>query len=184
MIVQTGSLPSPFGGSIADINTNDIKSIEILKDASATAIYGSRGANGVILMTTNKGKKGQEAQFSYNGYYGVKKLYAPYPMMDGPEFVALRKAAGMYTNGVDEADDVNTDWQDLFYRNAMETSHDVSVSNGTDKGNFSFNVGYLKDEAILPGQDYSRLSLRGAIDQEIGEYFGSQVCPLFVLRNI
>jgi len=161
----------PFGGSISDINTNDIKSIEILKDASATAIYGSRGANGVILMTTNKGKKGQEAQFTYNGYYGVKDLYAPYPMMDGPEFVALRAAAGMYTNGVDEADDVNTNWQDLFYRTGMVTSHDVGVSNGTEKGNFNFNVGYLKDEAILPGQDYSRLSMRGAIDQEIGEYF-------------
>ncbi len=83
----------PFGGSIGDINPSDIKSIDILKDASATAIYGSRGANGVILITTNKGQTGQKAQFTYNGYYGLKKVFAQYPMMDGPEFVALRAAA-------------------------------------------------------------------------------------------
>ena len=64
----------PFAGSIGDINPSDIKSIDILKDASATAIYGSRGANGVILITTNKGQKGQKAQFTYNGYYGVKNF--------------------------------------------------------------------------------------------------------------
>lgn len=69
----------PFAGSIGDINPGDIKSIDILKDASATAIYGSRGANGVILVSTNKGTKGQEAKFSYNGYYGLKDIFAKYP---------------------------------------------------------------------------------------------------------
>src|SRR5659263_577403 len=62
----------PFGGSLGDINPSSIKSIDILKDASATAIYGSRGANGVILVSTNKGQKGAKAQVSYNSYYGVK----------------------------------------------------------------------------------------------------------------
>ncbi len=94
----------PFAGTIGDINPSDIKSIDILKDASATAIYGSRGANGVILISTNKGNVGQEAKFTYNGYTGIKDLYARYPMMNNTEFVALRKAAGKYTNGVDEGD--------------------------------------------------------------------------------
>jgi TonB-dependent SusC/RagA subfamily outer membrane receptor len=67
----------PFAGSIGDINPGDIKSVEILKDASATAIYGSRGANGVILVTTNKGQKGQKAQVNYNGFYGFKNVFAP-----------------------------------------------------------------------------------------------------------
>ncbi len=160
----------PFPGSIGDINPNDIRSIDILKDASATAIYGSRGANGVILITTNKGQKGQEAKFSYNSYVGVKTLFAEYPMMNGPEFVKLRAAAGLYSNSVDESNDVNTNWQDLLYSNAMVTNHDVSVSGGTVTNNYNFGVGYYKDESLLPGQDYERFTLRGSLDQEIGKF--------------
>lgn len=74
----------PFPGNISDINPNDIKTIDILKDASSTAIYGSRGANGVILITTNKGTQGK-ATVTYNGYYGIVTLFSEYPMMDGPE---------------------------------------------------------------------------------------------------
>lgn len=161
----------PFAGSIGDINPNDIRSIDILKDASATAIYGSRGANGVILVTTNKGQKAQKAQFSYNAYHGLKKIFAPYPMMNGPEFVALRKAAGQFTNSLDESDDVNTNWQDLFYKNGMVTSHDIGVSGGAEKSSYNFGAGYYRDEAVLPGQNYNRISLRGSLDQEIGKLF-------------
>jgi len=160
----------PFAGTIADISTDDIKSIDILKDASATAIYGSRGANGVILITTNKGIKGQQAQFTYSGYYG-QKTAIKYPMMNGPEFVALRAASGRYpTNGVDEANTVNTDWQDLFYRTGIVTSHDIGISGGNEKGAYKFGVGYYKDEAVIPLQDYSRYSIRGSLDQEVGKY--------------
>src|SRR3569833_1527656 len=92
----------PFTGSIADLNPNDVRSVDVLKDASATAIYGSRGANGVILVTTNRGQQGTPAKISYNGYYGTQSLFAPYPMMNSQEFIALRKAAGIYTtNGTD-----------------------------------------------------------------------------------
>jgi TonB-linked SusC/RagA family outer membrane protein len=158
----------PFAGSIGDINPNDIKTLDILKDASATAIYGSRGANGVILISTNRGYVEQKATVSYNGYYGVKTVFAPYPMMDGPSFVKLRQAAGRYNNSLDESDDVNTDWQELLYRTGMVTSHDIGVSGGSTKGSYNFGTGYYKDEAVLPGQDYNRFSLRAAIDQEVG----------------
>lgn len=161
----------PFAGSISDINPTDIKSVDILKDASATAIYGSRGANGVILITTNKGQLGQKPKFSYNGYFGMKKIFAKYPMMDGPEFVKLRAAAGIYTNGVDESDDVNTDWQDLYFGNGMVTSHDLGVSGGTEQGRYTFGMGYLRDEAVMPEQNYNRFSMRGSLDQKVGEYF-------------
>jgi TonB-linked SusC/RagA family outer membrane protein len=161
----------PFTGSLSDINPNDIKSLDILKDASATAIYGSRGANGVILVTTNKGQKGQKPRVSYSGYYGAKTIFAKYPMMDGPEFVALRKAANQYTNGVDEADDVNTDWQDLFYRTGKVTSHDIGLTGGTEKGSYSFGLGYYQDQAVIPTQEFDRISMRASVDQEIGEYF-------------
>lgn len=91
----------PFAGSLSDINPNDIKSLDILKDASSTAIYGSRGANGVIMVTTHKGYTEQKAQITYNGYFGIKSAQK-YPMMNGEEFAALRKAAGKYSNGIDE----------------------------------------------------------------------------------
>ena len=160
----------PFHGSIGDINPNDIKSVDILKDASATAIYGSRGANGVILITTNKGQRGQKAKVSYNAYYGTQTLFARYPMMDGPELLALRKAANMYTNGVDEADDINTDWQDLFYRTGAVNSHDVGVSGGTQQGSYSMGAGIYQNQGVIPTQNYTRYSLRASLDQQIGKY--------------
>lgn len=159
----------PFAGSIGDINPTDIKSVDILKDASATAIYGSRGANGVILVTTNKGSKGQEAKINYTSYFGVKNVFAKYPMMNSEDFIKLRSDAGIFSNGLDESNDVNTDWQDLLYGTAIVTSHDIGISGGGDKSNYNFGLGYYKDESVLPGQDYERISLRASIDQEIGE---------------
>jgi TonB-linked outer membrane protein, SusC/RagA family len=160
----------PFSGTIGDISPDDIKSLDILKDASATAIYGSRGANGVILITTNKGVKGAAPQISYNGYYGVgKAIY--YPMMNGSEFVALRKASNRYTtNGPDESNDVNTNWQSLFYTTATTQSHDLNVSGGNDKGTYKFGANYYKNQAVIPGSNYNRYAIRGSLDQEIGKY--------------
>ena len=160
----------PFAGSISDISPDDIKSVDILKDASATAIYGSRGANGVILITTNKGMKGSEAHVTYNGYVGVKSAIV-YPMMNNTQFNALRTAANIYqTPGTDESASVNTDWQSLFYRTAYVQNHDVSVTGGTEKGSYLFGMGYFADQAVIPGQDYIRYNLRGSVDQEIGKY--------------
>jgi TonB-dependent starch-binding outer membrane protein SusC len=160
----------PFSGSISDISPVDIKSIDILKDASATAIYGSRGANGVILVTTNKGVQGEKPQINYSGSYLVgKAIY--YPMMNGSQFVALRKAAGIYsTNGTDEFDDVDTDWQSLFYRTATVQNHDLSVSGGTEKGSYKFGANYYENQAVIPGQNYTRYAIRGSVDQEVGKY--------------
>ncbi len=161
----------PFAGSIGDISPSDIRSIDILKDASATAIYGSRGANGVILITTHKGYKGQEASFTYNGYVGLKTIFAEYPMMNGEEFAKLREYAGMYTNTLDESNSTNTNWQDLMFKNSMVTSHDIGVSGGTERGNYNFGLGYYMDESLIASQDFERYSMRSAIDQEIGKYF-------------
>lgn len=164
----------PFAGSLSDINPSDIKSLDILKDASATAIYGSRGANGVIIITTNRGSEGQKAKVSYNGYYGIKTIFAKYPMMNGAQYTELFGAGANpeYTNyGTDEKEGVDTDWQDLFFDKGMVTSHDVTVTGGTKAGNYSFGVGYYREEAVVPLQDFSRFSLRGSVDQKIGKYF-------------
>ena len=161
----------PFMGSLGDINPNDIKSVEILKDASATAIYGSRGANGVILITTDKGNKNRKPQISYNGYVGIQEVFAKYPMMDGPTFVALRAARGQYANGQDESNDINTDWQDLFYQTGIVQDHNVSLAGGSETGNYSFGLGYYNNEGVIPTQTYKRYSIRGSLDQQVGKYF-------------
>lgn len=164
----------PFAGNISDINPNEIKSIDILKDASATAIYGSRGANGVLLVTTNRGQSGQKAKLTYNGYYGTSQIFSKIDMMNGEEFAAMRAAANMTaykTNSADEIEGTNTDWQDLFYKTGTMQSHDVGVSGGTTGGAYTFGIGYYKNEGIVPLESYSRLSMRGSLDQEIGKIF-------------
>lgn len=161
----------PFAGSIGDINPVDIKSVDILKDASATAIYGSRGANGVIMITTNKGRKNQTATFSYNGFSGIKQVFGRYPMMNGAKFAALRDYAGLYVDGVDEKRTTNIDWQDSLYGAGEMISHDVSVAGGTEKASYNAGLGYYKEESVLPGQKYERFSLRGGVDQQIGQAF-------------
>jgi TonB-linked SusC/RagA family outer membrane protein len=164
----------PFIGSLADINPNDIKSVDVLKDASATAIYGSRGANGVILVTTEKGGRNRKPRISYNGYTGIQNIFAKYPMMNGPQFVQLRKVAkqlpgGQYPNGQDEADSINTDWQDLLYRTGIVSDHNISLSGGSETGNYNFGGGYYVNQGIIPTQQYKRYSFRASIDQQIGK---------------
>ncbi|PWG81294.1 SusC/RagA family TonB-linked outer membrane protein [Pararcticibacter amylolyticus] len=171
----------PFSGSINDIDPNNIKSIDVLKDASATAIYGSRGANGVILVTSFRGQKGQPARLSYNSFYGLKNVFSEFPMMDGPQLNKLRaealrtvdelKRGPVFGPSADEQANANTDWQDLLYRTGKTMSHDVSLSKGSEKGNFSVGVGYYRDESVLPTNDFSRYSLRASVDQEAGKYF-------------
>jgi TonB-linked SusC/RagA family outer membrane protein len=161
----------PFMGQLSDINPTDIKSLDILKDASATAIYGSRGANGVIIITTVKGYQGAPAKVSYNGYVSFKSVFHKYPMMDGPTFSEFRKYAGLYQNSLDENDNTNTDWQDLYYETGVSHNHDVSVAGGTNGGSYSFGAGYYHDESVVPTEGYDRISVRGNFDQMVGKYF-------------
>ena len=161
----------PFAGSIGDINPVDIKSVDVLKDASATAIYGSRGANGVILITSNKGRKNQKATFNYNGFSGIKQVFGKYDMMDAAKFGALRDYSTLYTDGIDESRSTNTDWQDSLYGAGEMISHDVSVSGGSENGAYNAGLGYYKEESVLPGQKYERFSLRAGLDQQLGSSF-------------
>ncbi len=161
----------PFMGQLSDINPTDIKSMDILKDASATAIYGSRGANGVIIITTIKGAMGSPAKVTYNGYVSFKKIFKKYPMMDGPTFSKMRQYAGKYQNSLDESDDNNYDWQDSYYKTGVATSHDLSVAGGTNGGSYSFGIGYYHDESVIPTEGYDRVSIRGNFDQMVGKWF-------------
>ena len=160
----------PFMGSLSDIATGDIKSMDILKDASSTAIYGSRGANGVILITTYKGVAGQAPKVSFNNYVSFKKAIK-YPMMNGAQYAKMRTLAGKFTNKIGYEDDAtDTDWQDLFYRTGITRNHEISVVGGTMKGSYRFGAAYYKDEAVVPTQDYDRFSLSGSLDQNITDW--------------
>jgi TonB-dependent starch-binding outer membrane protein SusC len=169
----------PFGGSITDISSNDIESIDILKDASATAIYGSRGAGGVILVTTKRGKAGK-AVFSYNAYYGISNAIAFYDVFNGPEYAAYKEEAkagngGSSSYGLSTAEQegvangTSTDWQELIYKQGSTVEHQLSVSGGTGGTKYSFGGSYYKETGIIPGQDFSRYALRTTIDHQISK---------------
>ncbi|MBU3821397.1 TonB-dependent receptor [Flavobacteriaceae bacterium XHP0103] len=168
----------PFFGGLNDINMNDIESLDILKDASATAIYGSRGANGVILITTKSGKKGQKARFSYNTYYATKEVFAKFPMMNAAQFTALREATRLYNNGnilfppkpEDEDPGTDTDWQDLIYGTGLQTTHDLSVTGGGDDMTYNVGVGYFKETSVVPVENFQRYSFRAQLEQQIGAF--------------
>jgi len=167
----------PFNGTINDINVNDIAAIDVLKDASATAIYGSRGSNGVIIISTKRGSVGK-AQILYNGYYGVSSVVDEYDVYNGEEFNTFRLASNAdggsaYGPTPDETANLaagkDTDWQDLMYKDGYITDHNIGVSGGTDETQFLISAGYFKQTAVMPGQAFTRFSITGAIDQKVGK---------------
>lgn len=168
-----------------DINPNDIASIDILKDASATAIYGSRGANGVVMITTKRGKAGIN-QLSYNGYMGVQKLINPYHLLDGKQYMELANALyreipgqenienGVYTESQLKSD-VNTDWIKVATQPGIVQSHELQFSGGTDKTKVLTSVGLFDQKGILKNTNYTRISGRVNIDQQINDYVKSGI---------
>ena len=164
----------PFSGGLNDISPTDIESLEILKDASATAIYGSRGANGVILISTKTGTKGQKPLIRYNTYYALKEVFSKYPLMNSVQLLQLR--ADSRANGGADFPVANneflgndTDWQDLLYGTGIQTAHDISVLGGTENGSYNLGLGYFKETSVVPGDSFDRYSLRAQIDQNIGK---------------
>lgn len=162
----------PFEGSLNDLNTNNIQSIEVLKDASATAIYGSRGANGVILVTTKQGRSGKP-QITYNAYQGINTVARRYQVFDAQEFINMRNLSGYqpYTNRELESMRTGnyTDWQDQMYDNGTISNQQLNVSGGTATTRYSFGGGYYDETAVTPGQEFQRYSLHMNISQDIGD---------------
>ncbi|MGX5817714.1 SusC/RagA family TonB-linked outer membrane protein [Chitinophaga lutea] len=179
----------PYNGDINDLNQDDVVSIEILKDASATAIYGSRGANGVILVSTRRGKTGK-ARVSYSGYAGFVKPRGKYPVMNGPEFFKFKQwakywgALGTPTayTGIDdprlnqageeftptEIDAYKaghtTDWQDLIYHTGVSTDHQVGITGGSETTQYALSAAYFNETGIYYGQQFERFTLKATID--------------------
>jgi len=160
----------------SSINPNDIESIDILKDASATAIYGARGANGVVIISTKKGKIGAPV-LSYNGDFGVQRVTRKIPMMNAYEFVKLQEemlsvadmagAYGYYQtyNGkkytLDDYKEVEQyDWQDLIFQDAMQQSHNVGLTGGTSDIRYNGSVSYFDQDGIVIASNFNRLQGR------------------------
>jgi TonB-linked SusC/RagA family outer membrane protein len=168
---------STFSG-LSVLNPSDILSVEILKDASATAIYGSRGANGVVLITTKKGKSG-EAKFSYEGYYGAQKQVKRIDVMDLREFAEYSNDWAAETNGRDprvELQDPSilgegTDWQDAVFRVASVQNHQISAMGGTDMVRYFISGNYYTQKGTVIGSDFERFSSRVNLDAQLKKWF-------------
>ncbi len=167
------------GGNLNSLNPNDIESIEILKDASATAIYGSMGANGVILITTKAGKKGRPVvDYSYN--LGLQELRKKLDVMGAADYArtvnAYRQTQNLTSTPVmvftdqqiaDFEKNGGTDWQDEIYRTGILQNHQLSVSGGSDNTRYMVSAGYLDQEGILVNSDYTRFSMRANLTSTI-----------------
>ncbi len=175
----------PISGSLATVNPNDIESLEVLKDAASAAIYGSRGANGVILVTTKKGKSGK-AKFSYNGYTSFSSRYSDNILMSGPEWAAHARneiAAGNWDLSQIDPDFVEyrlsayedspgaISPEDWLFQNGSSTSHDFSVSGGNEDVRYFASVGYQDTEGIVRTQGFQRLNARLNVEAKLGEKF-------------
>ncbi len=166
-----------MGGDLNTLNPNDIQSMEILKDASSTSIYGARGANGVVIVTTKKGLSGKP-RVAYDAYVGVKKIAHVPKMMDVAQFYKLvftdRVAAGLtgvvFTTAETENIEANrtTDWVDLITQNGLQTSHNLSVLGGSDRTTYRFSGGYLNEEGNVKHTGYKRYSLNAGLDSKVG----------------
>jgi len=169
------------GGSLTSLNPNDIESMEVLKDASATAIYGSRGANGVILITTKSGKKGKPV-IDYGFSYGSQTIRDKLDLMSAADYAITRNADNATQNGsgvpVPIFSDARiaelkasggTDWQDVIYRTAPITNHQLSISGGTDNMRYVVSGGYLDQQGILVNSEYKRFTLRANVSADINK---------------
>jgi TonB-linked SusC/RagA family outer membrane protein len=144
---------------ISFLNSEDIASMEILKDASATAIYGSRGANGVILVTTKTGKSGEgKAVFSYSGEYSMQLLAKKIDLLTGPEYATVVNEITPTYNNVNLVP--NTDWQSLIFHPASIQSHQLSASGDTQNNQYYVSIGYFKQEGIVDKSSYERVTFK------------------------
>lgn len=163
------------------LNLADIETIDVLKDASATAIFGARGANGVVIVTTKKGKAGR-TKVTYEGRLSIQKIIKKFDMLNASEYMQLmniQQENDFGTKYFSETDIANagteTDWQDLVYRSAPLHEHSVNISGGNDKTKFSIGASFFDQLGILRNTDYDRITLRTGIDHEINKIFSVSV---------
>lgn len=186
----------PYGTDI-DINPNIIESMEILKDASSTAIYGSRGANGVILITTKKGTQGK-TKVTYNGYYSTNSVAAYPERMNLQEWANFKreayKADGQWASEADDAkifgsaydavkSNQDVDWVDLLMKDGSQTSHSISISNGSEKTSFNLAFEYMKEQGLVKLDNLSRYNTTLGISHKVTKDFKLNFNMVYTFQN-
>jgi TonB-dependent starch-binding outer membrane protein SusC len=202
---------SPSGGGqpqnvLASLNPSDIESITVLKDASATSIYGSRGANGVVLITTRRGEAGQ-TRVSFESYVGFQQISKRYDLLNARQFASLSREAALNSglrvylggdeyfteippfidpNMVEQRLGEGTNWQDQILQTAPMQNYQLSISSGTERGNYALMAGIFDQQGIIKGSDFSRYSMRLNTNYKVSDRinFGSSVALARSLSNL
>lgn len=189
--VSTGDIGgNTTTNALADINPDDILSMDILKDGAASAIYGSRAANGVILITTKHGSKGQ-LKVNYDAYVAASNPVKTAKLLNAQQFVEIANEkyanSGVTTNpAVMDANNTNTDWQDLIYhKNAFSQSHSLGISGGSEKTTYFFSVNYLSQQGSVIKNGTNRYGIRANVDHQVNKFlkFGTSTSVTKV-RNV
>lgn len=183
-IVVDGVPISKSGGTLNDINPNDIESMEILKDASATAIYGTNGANGVILITTKRGKSNEQPSIRYNMYVGVEDFSHKLKMDNGTQILKRYKdhvdqnpgesLANGFVRNLNEIENYEkgyeTDWIDAISQTGIIQDHNVSIGGGANNVQYYISADYMSQKGVVKGYNYKRYSIRTNIDVNVTNY--------------
>lgn len=178
----------PYEGGISEINPNDIASIEVLKDASAAAIYGSRGSNGVILVTSKKGKSGDN-KITYDGFYGTQTLVNKPNLMNGAEFYNFKTTRLNAVNTVSDQEQrvfdagAGVDWYKLATQNGSKMQHSLSVNGGTDKANYYLGGTFLDSKGVSINDEFKRYSLKPNLNLNVTKWLSIASNSQFSLQN-
>ena len=188
--VTTGDLSgsNAAGNALASINPADIESMDISKDAAATAIYGSRAANGVVFITTKKGKPGK-TKINYNASMGFTSVYGVPEVLNAQQYTDYKNYVASTSLGVNttnpgtppyirfnltpgpDGNPINTNWADVIYRQGFNQDHNLNVSGGSDNTTYYFSAGYTNQEGILKANDFTRKNILVNVDSKVSKYF-------------
>ncbi|MDR6941048.1 SusC/RagA family TonB-linked outer membrane protein [Mucilaginibacter pocheonensis] len=170
---------------LSTINPGDIESIEVLKDASASAIYGARAANGVVLITTKRGKTGV-TRVTFDSYYGSQQVTKKLPVLNAAQFAQLENEVfknNFYPNPAALGEGVN--WQDLIFRKAPIQNHQLSINGGNDKTQLALSFNYFNQKGIIVSSDFKRYSLRLNLDHRVSGWLkvGTSILGSYSINN-
>jgi TonB-linked SusC/RagA family outer membrane protein len=173
-VVSGGTSGITNTNALSDINPNDIESIETLKDGASSAIYGSRAANGVILITTKRGKAGKP-KLTYDAYFGRNSAFKKFDLLNANEFVEIKNEgylnAGQPIQAKNNEENTNTDWQDvIFNKKAGVQSHTISLRGGTENTGYYVSANFSDQKGIIQTNDVRRYALRGTFDHTVNKY--------------
>ena len=207
---RRSSFRPPSQNPLANLNPNDIESIQVLKDASTASIYGSRGSNGVIIITTKRGKKGGAPSFSYNSFFGSQSVANKLDLMNSAELIDYNRdatnnaylqrnpgasatdpnsvrtnAAWRLAEDVLSPSGVDVDWQDVIFRSAMVQTHNLSVSGGSDNSSYYISGNFFDQDGIIEKSNFKRYSLRVNLEVDLNERtrIGLNLAPSYVVSD-